>query len=326
MNDLSTTLIAADRKAAYDTAVKEILADKQVLAWILRGTTTEFSDMDVENIIPYIENPSISSVAVNPGLTNSNQSAVTGLPQESCIIYENVVYYDVRFFVRNPFTTSKKSIHIIVDLEAQKDSNPGYDLVTRGIFYCGRMLSEQAGRNFTKSNYDSLDKVYSIWICLNCPSDAANTISRYSISHEAIYGDYKDRSRHDMLQVVMVRLPSERGYGITPNSPSSLHEMLYDLIVRKIEPPKKVELLKDKYGMKMENHEGRISTMCNLSEGLIEQGIEQGKLNILNSLVQDGIIDASEAARRAGMTLQRYLDEVKKLEKTEIMQAVTETV
>ncbi len=325
MNDLSITLTAAEQKAAYDNAVKELFADKQVLAWILRETTTEFSAMDIDEIITYIEDPSISSVAVNPGLTNEETSAVTGLPQESKIINEGAVYYDIRFFVRNPINESKKNIRIIFDIEAQNDPSPGYDLVTRGIFYCGRMLSEQAGRNFIDSDYDSLDKVYSIWICFNCPARTANTISRYSISHEAIHGNYTDESRHDLLQVVMVRLPSEKNHDRAVNQPSELQEMIYNMIVRDIEPSEKIKLCKDKYGMRMDNHEGRIKSMCNLSEGLIEQGIEQGLeqgleqgrkklIGTLYSFVSDGIIDASEAARRAGMTLQEYLEEVKALE------------
>jgi len=70
MNDLSTTLSSVGGDAEYDAAAKAILSDKQVLAWILRGTTTEFSAMTIEKIIPLIENPSVTAIAVNPGLTN----------------------------------------------------------------------------------------------------------------------------------------------------------------------------------------------------------------------------------------------------------------
>ncbi len=52
------------------------------------------------------------------------------------------------------------------------------------------------------------------------------------------------------------------------------------------------------------------------------QGIEQGKIRMLNSFVKDGIIGAAEAARRAGMTLQEYLEEVKALEKDGALQRV----
>ena len=292
MNDLSTTLSSVGGDAEYDAAAKAILSDKQVLAWILRGTTTEFSAMTIEKIIPLIENPSVTAIAVNPGLTNISESAITGMSQESNIPNEKVVYYDIRFFVKHPRADEKRNFRIIVDLEAQKTPYPGYDLVTRGIFYCSRMLSEQAGRNLVQSNYDSLDKVYSIWICLNCPAGTANTISRYSIKHSAVYGDFEDSSRHDLLQVVMVRLPGEKLLGKTANEPSKLHNMLYDLIVWKAPAKEKIAVLKKRYGIKMEDYERRIDEMCNLSQGLIEQGLEQGaekeRRDVIVSLLREG--------------------------------------
>ncbi len=54
-----------------------------------------------------------------------------------------------------------------------------------------------------------------------------NTISRYKISHESVYGDFNDMSRHDLLQVVMVRIPSEQNKDRASNAPLKLHEMLY---------------------------------------------------------------------------------------------------
>ena len=36
--------------SAYDTNVKYLLADKQILSWILKYTVEEFQNMDIENI------------------------------------------------------------------------------------------------------------------------------------------------------------------------------------------------------------------------------------------------------------------------------------
>lgn len=287
MTDLRTSLVAAGEKAAYDSAVKDILADRQVLAWILKGTTTEFSSFSIEEIIPCIDKPAVSSIAVDPGLTNSDSSKITGLPQESSIQNEGVVYYDIRFYARNPSSDGKRDIRIIVDLEAQKSSSPGYDLVTRGIFYGGRMLSEQCGRNFTGRDYDELEKVYSIWLCFGCDQKTANTISRYRIAHESVYGEFDDLSRHDLLQVVMVRIPSEKNKDRARNAPLKLHEMLYDLIIRKMNASDKVRLLKDRYGLMMNDNEGRMSAMCNLSDYFIEEGYDRG--------ISQGISQATEA-------------------------------
>ena len=85
LNHLGTTLYAARDKEQYDDAVKNLLADVQIIAWILRDTTVEFKNMGVDEIIPYIENPYVSQIAVMPGLT---YKSIEGLPTESKIIGE----------------------------------------------------------------------------------------------------------------------------------------------------------------------------------------------------------------------------------------------
>lgn len=45
-----------------------------------------------------------------------------------------------------------------INLEAQADAEPGYSVLKRGIFYCGRMLSAQKGVEFERSEYDDLKK------------------------------------------------------------------------------------------------------------------------------------------------------------------------
>jgi hypothetical protein len=88
---------------------------------------------------------------------------------------EYYITYDIRFTVMVPGNSHKTPIRIVVDVEAQKTPNPGYDLISRGIFYGGRMLSDQMGRNLDGEDYDKLEKVYSIWLVFNCPQKNANT-------------------------------------------------------------------------------------------------------------------------------------------------------
>ncbi|MBQ6229522.1 MAG: hypothetical protein IJJ74_00190 [Eubacterium sp.] len=251
----------------YDASVKKLLADKQLIARILKWTTSEFCDMDPEDIIPYIEEPAVSSVGVDPGLTNE---LVTGLPTESKVLKEGLVTYDVRFFVKNPKSDKVGEVRMIVDIEAQKKPNPGYQLVPRGILYCGRMLSEQIDRNVKHGNYDSLEKVYSIWIIFNCSQETSNTISSYEIQHRATYGECEDYERCDLLRVVTVRMPKRGGLMTAKNPPSDLHELLYDVFVEKRKPADKIKFLKEKYGLVMDSYKQEVNVMCNLGEGLIE--------------------------------------------------------
>lgn len=69
---------------------------------------------------------------------------------------------------------------------------------------------------------------------------------------------------------------------------------------------------KQEYKIKMENGLGKeLSIMYNLSEAVeekgIEQGIKQGRLETLFSLVHDKVLKSEEAARRADMSKEEFV-------------------
>jgi len=301
LNNLGQAIVSSGNEAEYDAAVKEILADKQVLAWILKWTTNEFKDMGTNEIETYIENPMVAKIPVFPGLTNE---AIEGMRNESKINHEGLVTYDVRFSVTLPQNQQGKVFRIIVDVEAQKDPHPGYDLITRGVFYGGRMLSDQMGRNLDGEDYDKLEKVYSIWIVFNCPQKNANTTTAYRIKQETVYGSMAIKSRYDLLTVVEVRLPSEEDYNKCVNAPTVFHNLLFDIFVRKENADEKLKRLEEKYNLRTKKMERGIGIMCNLSEKIKEEA-EKNTEKKLNSLykwlfdngrsadVQKAIVDSS---------------------------------
>ena len=93
---------------------------------------------------------------------NGNQR-IDGLNTEANSINEQTVYYDIRFKACLP--DSDEPVQLIINLEIQLNDTPGYPLVTRGFYYCARMISEQYGTVFTDEHYEKIQKVYSIWIC-----------------------------------------------------------------------------------------------------------------------------------------------------------------
>ena len=299
LNDSGKKILAAAERAPYDTEAINLIKDKQYLAWILKECTTEFRGMKTEDIIPYIEDPLVGVVPVEPGLTNL---VIMGMPTESKVIREGLVTYDVRFFARNPKASKRKackkiSIRLLVDVELQKDVPTKYDLVTRGILYGGRMLSEQMGREVKDSDYDALQKVYSIWVCMNCPPESANTITRYSVKQDILYGRTKRNAlqgRYDLLQVVVIRLPVEKEEDgkaeengraeeteeagedkPTVDPPTELMRILSTLFSKKMPYQKKIDRLTDLGIVLTEEMKKGINVMCNLSEGIFEAGVAQ---------------------------------------------------
>ena len=59
---LSQTIDITTHMAKYDASVKEVLADKQILARILKYTLDEFADSEIEEIIREMDEPQVSKL------------------------------------------------------------------------------------------------------------------------------------------------------------------------------------------------------------------------------------------------------------------------
>lgn len=95
--NLSQTIDIVSDSARYDASVKEVLADKQILARILKYSLAEFQDDEIESIINSMDNPVISRVRMEPGQTNLNKIKKTS--EEDIVLGEGKIYYDIRFSV-----------------------------------------------------------------------------------------------------------------------------------------------------------------------------------------------------------------------------------
>lgn len=291
-----------------------MLAHRIVLAHILVNVVSEFKGLRPEDVIPLIENePEISTISVNPGETNTKKNlmpVITGNNTESKISNEGTITYDIRFYVWLP--NRQEKVKILVDVEAQKNSNPGYDISARGIFYGARMISSQLGTEFEIPHYNEIKKVYSIWICMNAPQYLENTAIEYYIQPEFLIGKAKRLGKYDLLSVIEINL-SKSLAGETNHL--KLHRFLGTLFAPKLSAEKKIEILTTEYGIQLPNDlERRINLMCNLSEAIKEQGIEQG----IKQGIQQGM---KEKTRRIAMKMLQAGEPIEKIkEYTELTQ------
>ena len=201
-NALGQTVIKNEGNAQLDAAVKEVLANKQILARILKECVTEYKDCDLRDIEEkYIEGePCIGSIPVHRTSDNPN---IHGMNTEDKTTSEGTQFFDIRFAAVLP--DSQDRIGLIINIEAQNDFHPGYPLVRRGIYYCCRLISMQYGETFTEPKYGDIKKVYSIWICTNATDQRADPITRYKIEEECVKGESRaETADFDLMNVVQI--------------------------------------------------------------------------------------------------------------------------
>jgi hypothetical protein len=269
----------------YDENSKKFLSQKIILAHILVGSVREFGDMAPKDVVPLIEGtPEVSKVRVHTDGSTIDEfmsKRITGMNTEESSREEGTVYYDIKFYV---YTRSKKElIKLIIDVEAQNKFNPGYDMVTRGIYYCARQLSSQKETEFEGSDYDNIKKVYSIWICTQCPKELENTITEFSMTQKNIVGGYPDRSRYDLLSVILIGLSQD----IAESSDEhKLHRLLETFFSSKLSENDKRKIIEEEYDITYSTDiERSVRGMCNVSQGLIEIGKAEALTNLQNAIL-----------------------------------------
>ena len=223
---------------------------------------------------------------------------------------------DIRFTITLPDGSKTK---IIINIEAQQKSNPGYSLLNRGIFYAARLISAQLSVEFTndgsdKEQYDNIKRVYSIWICMDCPEDKKDSIINYSFEPHIIYqGNDKLKlyPNCDLMNITFIHLS-----GKPDQSHHQLISML-DILLARMDTETKKKKLQEEHNLPMTiKLEKEMNDMCNLSSGIREEGIRdgiligehngeikgkiEGKLETIRNMIVDGFttIEALKATGR----------------------------
>ena len=129
-----------EEKAKYDQTMKELLSDRQVLAWILKRFVPEYQDCELEDIeMKYIQ---AETIMVSKIGMEQDSETIQGIRNEDAVQGEATVFYDVLFHGWYPGMYGKQ-IGMYLNLEAQSDYYPGYPIEPRGIYYAARRLKAQ---------------------------------------------------------------------------------------------------------------------------------------------------------------------------------------
>ena len=258
--------------------------------------------MNPKDVVNCIEGtPHISTVPVEPGLTNAasekNGERLVGFNTENEEINEGLVRFDIVFYVRMKDGLSQ----IIINVEAQKDEQTGYEILNRAIFYVSRLISSQKERDFENSSYDDIKRVYSIWVCMNMEE---SSMSHVHLTKEDLIGSYEWKGNLDLLNIIML--------GLAKNLPEhdetyELHRLLGALLSKELTIDEKLNIIGNEYDIPIEeNFRKDVSVMCNLSQGIKEDGIAIGEAGLIMKMYKNGF-----TAEQIASATDKDIEEVK---------------
>lgn len=184
-------------------------------------------------------------------------------------------------------------MRFIVDLEAQRltsHSSLGYYLENRIIYYIARMISAQKNTEFYGSDYDDIKNVRSIWICMD-NGRKGDSIEEINLERKTVFGGREDSHNIELMQGIIINIRSNGGGEVSQNTLISMLETL----LSRMDVEEKKSILEKKYGMIMSVEiEGRMQKMCNLSEGILEEGWTAGRTEGVLQRSQQVILDLLE--------------------------------
>ena len=296
--EIKNAVNAAGDMAQYDENAKRLLGNKSILAHILTSTVEEFRDMNPADVEGYIEGePCISSVPVEPGLTNIKQGGkrLAGLNSESIDINEGTVRFDIVFYVRLKDGVSQ----IIINIEAQKDAPSGYSILNRGIFYACRLISSQKERDFVNTNYDEIKRVYTIWICMNM---LENSLDYYQLANRKVLGSRMWEGKQDMINIVLIGLAKDLPIH---DEKYELHRLLVALMSKQLTTSEKINIIEKEYKIQVNDTLRKdVSVMCNLSQGIVDETLEEVVMNMFKNKF---------SLEQISLATKKSIDEVKRI-------------
>ena len=290
-----------------DRNIKGFLANRVILAWILKNSVEEFKEFQISEIEDMIEGEiDISKVRLEPDtakiFSEKNSERIAGMDGEDYEHNEGIVYFDIRFFVRYP--KNGALIKLIINVEAQNKFD--ISIIKRAVVYCARMISAQIRQEFTPPDYGEVKKVISIWLCFNPPKYARDTITSFKIQQKNLYGNLPmEKLESDVMEVILICMAEEKRVKAEGKSQeewicesqNKLIRMLGVALSKKLTSTEKMNMLESEYDIAMDSKmKAEVDDMCNYSEGIREEAREEVLAEVQAELdAKDAEIEAKDA-------------------------------
>ena len=111
-----------------------------------------------------------------------------------------------------------------------------------------------------------------------------------------------------MINIVMVCLGKMEEW-----NDNNLIKFLGVLFQNELSAREKKDILERDFNIPMtETFESEVDDMCNLSQGVAEKAMQQGRTHILIELVNDGVLTIEKAAEKARMPVEEFRNAMEK--------------
>ena len=178
-----TLALNSQTDASPDAKGKEVWGLKLIAARLLQFLIPSFEHCSIEDIVKkHLSNANESNTLIDdisPFIDMENA--------EFSSLNEKLIRFDNLFEATDPVSGKK----IQIDIEPQSTYRPTekcgdkykvYDLEKRAIYYCARLISRQLQQK-SSHDYNSLKKVYSIWIITDgYEKGLENTTDNYKVA------------------------------------------------------------------------------------------------------------------------------------------------
>ena len=141
----------------------------------------------------------------------------------------------------------------------------------------------------------------SIWVCMNMDE---SSMSHVHLTKEDLIGSYEWKGNLDLLNIIML--------GLAKNLPEhdetyELHRLLGALLSKELTIDEKLNIIGNEYDIPIEeNFRKDVSVMCNLSQGIKEDGIAIGEAGLIMKMYKNGF-----TAEQIASATDKDIEEVK---------------
>ena len=214
-------------------------------------------------------------VPVEPGLTNvekeENGQRIVGMNTENAEINEGLIRFDI-------------------------------------IFYVSRLVSSQKERDFVKTNYNDIRRVFSIWVCMGMDE---SSMAYVHLAKDDLLGSYPWKGGLDLLNIVLIGISNELP---EHDEKYELHRLLSTLLSAELTVDEKLGIIKTEYSIPVDEKLRKdMSAMCNLSQGIRENATDNAITGVIMNMHRDGY-SSEQIARIVEKTIEEVEAVIRKRE------------